>query len=343
MRVLDFDFILPQELIAQEPVIPRDSARLLHISDNVADKKVIDLPSLLNPGDIVVFNDTKVIPSRLFGNRGKAIVEVTLHKQYRENGWLAFARGARRLNVGDELSFADDFYCRVEEKKEGGEVLLSFPGKTNNVIEGLNKYGRMPLPPYIKRQKTGYAADVINYQTMHAKRIGAVAAPTAGLHFTPKLMAALDQRGIKKAFVTLHIGAGTYLPVRTEDTDEHVMHSEWAELDRSSANYINRVRAAGGQVVSIGSTSLRVLETAVNKSGRLEPFVGETDIFITPGFEFKVVDKMFTNFHLPKSTLFMLVAALAGLERMKAAYKHAIDKKYRFFSYGDSCLIEKSG
>ena len=342
MRVLDFDFILPQDLIAQEPASPRGSARLLHIADAVADKKVIDLPSLLNPGDIVVFNDTKVIPSRLTGNRGKAIVEVTLHKQYDENVWLAFARGARRLKVGDELCFADDFYCRVQKKKEGGEVLLSFPGKINTVIEGLHKYGRMPLPPYIKRQKGDYVDDVINYQTMHAKRIGAVAAPTAGLHFTPELMAALDQRGIKKAFVTLHVGAGTYLPVKTQDTDDHVMHSEWAELNSVSANFINEVRDAGGQVISIGSTSLRVLEAAVAKSGRLEPFMGETDIFITPGYEFKVVDKMFTNFHLPKSTLFMLVAALAGLERMKAAYTHAINEKYRFFSYGDSCLIEKS-
>jgi S-adenosylmethionine:tRNA ribosyltransferase-isomerase len=342
MRVLDFDFTLPQELIAQEPVSPRDSGRLLHIADNIADKKVIDLPSLLNPGDIMVFNDTKVIPSRLTGSRGKAIIEVTLHKQYIQDIWLAFARGARRLKIGDELFFADDFYCKVEEKREGGEVLLSFPSKINSVIKGLDKYGRMPLPPYIKRQKNGYADDIINYQTMHAQRTGAVAAPTAGLHFTPELMAALDLRGIKKAFVTLHVGAGTFSPVKAEDTDDHVMHSEWAELDSVSAENINQVRAAGGQVISVGSTSLRVLEAAVDQFGMLEPFMGETDIFITPGYEFKVIDKMFTNFHLPKSTLFMLVAALGGIERIKTAYTHAIYEQYRFFSYGDACLIEKA-
>jgi S-adenosylmethionine:tRNA ribosyltransferase-isomerase len=341
MRVLDFDFALPQELIAQEPLNPRDSGRLLHITDNITDKKIIDLPSLLNPGDIIVFNDTKVIPSRLTGSRGKAIIEVTLHKQYRQNIWLGFARGARRLKVGDELFFADDFYCKVEEKREGGEVLLYFPSKANTVIEGLDKYGRMPLPPYIKRQNNGYAGDVVNYQTMHAKHEGAVASPTAGLHFTPELMAALDLRGIKKAFVTLHVGAGTFLPVKVQDTSDHVMHSEWAELNSVSADNINQVRAAGGQVISVGSTSLRVLETAVNKFGQLEPFIGETDIFITPGYEFKVIDKMFTNFHLPKSTLFMLVAALVGVERIKMAYAHAITEKYRFFSYGDGCLIER--
>ena len=342
MRVLDFDFTLPQELIAQEPVSPRDSGRLLHIADNIADKKVIDLPSLLNPGDIMVFNDTKVIPSRLTGSRGKAIIEVTLHKQYSQDIWLAFARGARRLKIGDELFFADDFYCKVEEKREGGEVLLSFPSKINSVIKGLDKYGRMPLPPYIKRQQNDYADDIINYQTMHALRTGAVAAPTAGLHFTPELMAALDLRGIKKAFVTLHVGAGTFLPVKAEDTDDHVMHSEWAELDSVSAENINQVRAAGGQVISVGSTSLRVLEAAVDQFGMLKPFMGETDIFITPGYEFKVIDKMFTNFHLPKSTLFMLVAALGGIERIKTAYTHAIYEQYRFFSYGDACLIENA-
>jgi len=341
MRVSDFDFELPQKLIAQEPVNPRDSARLLHIGNNFSDKKIIDLPSLLNPGDIMVFNDTKVIPSRLIGSRGKTIVEVTLHKQYRKNIWLAFARGARRLKIGDELVFADDFCCKVEEKREGGEVLLSFDVKMNTVIEGLDKYGQMPLPPYIKRQKKGLISDHVDYQTIYAKRTGAVAAPTAGLHFTPELMAALDQRGVKKAFVTLHVGAGTFLPVKAQDTEEHVMHSEWAELDCVSVNNINQVRTAGGQVISVGSTSLRVLESAVDRFGVLQPFIGETNMFITPGYEFKIIDKMFTNFHLPKSTLFMLVAALAGVERIKAAYAHAISERYRFFSYGDACLIER--
>ena len=343
MRISDFDFQLPQQLIAQEPADPRDSSRLLHVSNKFSDMNVIDLPSILNPGDIMVFNNTKVIPSRLTGRRGKAKTQVTLHKQYSKDTWVAFARGSKKLKIGDELVFADDFYCKVEGKLAGGEVLLCFNDKIYTVIEGLNKYGQMPLPPYIKRSSNGpNNNDRMNYQTMYASRIGAVAAPTAGLHFTPALMAALARRGVKKAFITLHVGAGTFLPVKVKNIDDHIMHSEWAEIDNITANSINQVREKGGKVISVGSTSLRALETAVDKSGKLQPFVGETNIFIKPGYKFKVIDKMFTNFHLPKSTLFILVAALAGLHHVKSAYVHAISEKYRFFSYGDACLIERS-
>jgi S-adenosylmethionine:tRNA ribosyltransferase-isomerase len=342
MRVSDFDFQLPQDLVAQKPASPRDSARLLHISDKFLDMQVVDLPFLINPGDILVFNNTKVIPSRLTGLRGNASIELTLHKQYARDLWLAFARGSKRLKIGDEIIFADDFCSKVEEKKANGQVLLSFGGNNCTVIEGLNQYGRMPLPPYIKRYDKNSNKDQIDYQTMHAKRLGAVAAPTAGLHFTPELMERLERRGVKKAFVTLHVGAATFLPVKVEEVENHIMHSEWAELDSTTANSINRVREKGGNIISVGSTSLRVLETASDETGELQPFIGETDIFIKPGYTFKVIDKMFTNFHLPRSTLFMLVAALAGLDNIKAAYAHAIFEKYRFFSYGDACLIERT-
>tara|TARA_B100000315_G_scaffold245665_1_gene271852 strand:+ start:3576 stop:4607 length:1032 start_codon:yes stop_codon:yes gene_type:complete len=340
MKVSDFDFDLPQELIAQHPLEPRDAARLLHIGESLSDFTVKDLPGLLNPGDIMVFNNTKVIPSRLTGKRGEATVEVTLHKQENDSNWWAFARPAKRLRPGDELIFGEDFGCQVEDKRDGGEVLLSFGGGLSTLMAGLDHYGYMPLPPYIKRDKGGSAEDRTDYQTLYAERDGAVAAPTAGLHFTDELMATLDRNSIEKVFVTLHVGAGTFLPVKVEDTDEHVMHAEWGELDQAIADKINGVREAGGNVVPVGSTSLRLLETAADAEGVLHPFTGETDIFITPGYTFKITDKMVTNFHLPKSTLFMLIASLAGTERVKAAYAHAIAENYRFFSYGDACLIE---
>ncbi len=340
MKVTDFDFDLPPELIAQHPIEPRDAARLLHIGENLNDLGIKDLPGLLNPGDTLVFNNTKVIPSRLTGKRGEATVEVTLHKQENSSNWWSFARPAKRLRPGDELIFGEDFECIVKEKRDGGEVLLGFEGGLSMLMAGLDKYGYMPLPPYIKREKGGAAEDRADYQTLFAEREGAVAAPTAGLHFTEDLMAALDQRGIKKAFVTLHVGAGTFLPVKVDDTDDHDMHAEWGELDQTTAETINQVRQAGAKVIPVGSTSLRLLETAADVEGVLHPFTGETDIFITPGYQFKVTDKMVTNFHLPKSTLFMLIAALAGTERVKAAYAHAIQENYRFFSYGDACLIE---
>jgi len=341
MRVSDFDFDLPQELIAQNPLLPRGSARLLQVVDKFSDRRITDLPSILNSGDILVFNDTKVIPTRLTGKRGDAFVEITLHKELEKNAWLAFVRGAKRLHVRDTLVFANDFHCRVVEKRESGEVLLSFSGNKIDLNDSLEKYGCMPLPPYIKRNKNGSSDDLINYQTMYARRDGAVASPTAGLHFTPELMNQLQQRGIKKAFVTLHVGAGTFLPVKVHNTDDHIMHTEWGEINRAATEKVNEARNSGGQVVAVGSTSLRLLETSADKFGVLHPFKGETNIFITPGYNFKVIDKLLTNFHLPKSTLFMLVAALGGLKHIKAAYEHAVRERYRFFSYGDASLIEK--
>lgn len=340
MKVADFDFDLPPDLIAQAPVEPRDSARLLHVEETLTDHVFTDLPNFLNPGDIMVFNNTKVIPSRITGRRGEATVEVTLHKQATGNSWWAFARPAKRLRPGDDLVFADDFSCRVEDKRNGGEVLLNFEGDISAVMAGLDKYGYMPLPPYIKRNKGGALEDRTDYQTLYAEHEGAVAAPTAGLHFTEDLMKSLEARGVQKAFVTLHVGAGTFLPIKVEDTEDHVMHAEWGEIDQATAIAINQARATGGKVIPVGSTSLRLLESAADDSGELHPFTGETDIFITPGYKFKITDKMVTNFHLPKSTLFMLIAALAGTERVKAAYSHAISQQYRFFSYGDGCFIE---
>ncbi len=340
MKVADFDFDLPPDLIAQAPVEPRDSARLLHVEETLTDHVFTDLPNLLNPGDIMVFNNTKVIPSRITGRRGEATVEVTLHKQATGNSWWAFARPAKRLRPGDDLVFADDFSCRVEDKRNGGEVLLNFERDISAVMAGVDKYGYMPLPPYIKRNKGGALEDRADYQTLYAEHEGAVAAPTAGLHFTEDLMKFLEARGVQKAFVTLHVGAGTFLPIKVEDTEDHVMHAEWGEIDQATAMAINQARATGGKVIPVGSTSLRLLESAADDSGELHPFTGETDIFITPGYKFKITDKMVTNFHLPKSTLFMLIAALAGTERVKAAYSHAISQQYRFFSYGDGCFIE---
>jgi S-adenosylmethionine:tRNA ribosyltransferase-isomerase len=238
------------------------------------------------------------------------------------------------------MVFADDFSCRVEDKRNGGEVLLNFERDISAVMAGVDKYGYMPLPPYIKRNKGGALEDRADYQTLYAEHEGAVAAPTAGLHFTEDLMKSLEARGVQKAFVTLHVGAGTFLPIKVEDTEDHVMHAEWGEIDQATAMAINQARATGGKVIPVGSTSLRLLESAADDSGELHPFTGETDIFITPGYKFKITDKMVTNFHLPKSTLFMLIAALAGTERVKAAYSHAISQQYRFFSYGDGCFIE---
>ena len=344
MLVADFDFDLPPDLIAQSPASPRDEARLLHVPHNtnlaLADLRVTDLASLLNPGDIMVFNNTKVIPSRLLGRRRNAQVEVTLHKEKEPGAWWAFARPAKKLNDGDEIEFAGDFSCYVRGKRDGGEVLLQFDDAPT-LRAGLDAHGIMPLPPYIKRPKSGDAIDRTDYQTIYAEHEGAVAAPTAGLHFTERVMADLAQMGVETAFVTLHVGAGTFLPIKVDDTDDHHMHAEWGEISGQTARAVNQARKKGGRVVAVGSTSLRLLETAADESGKLNGFTGETDIFMTPGYDFKIADCMFTNFHLPKSTLFMLVSAFAGTGRMKAAYAHAIAEKYRFFSYGDSCFLEK--
>ncbi len=340
MLVDDFDFSLPRELIAQRPVSPRHDARLL-LADGGGDRRVWDLPGLLDPGDLLVFNDTRVIPARLRGKRGEASVQVTLHMRTGNDSWKAFARPARKLKSGDDIVFADDFSARVTGKGDGGEVNLRFNLSGAGLMAALERHGGMPLPPYIKRPGPADARDREDYQTLFARKDGAVAAPTAGLHFTPELISALDDRGVKRATVTLHVGAGTFLAVKVEDTDDHLMHAEWGEIDAATAAAVNAARAAGGRVVAVGTTSLRLLETAADGGGRLHPFCGDTDIFITPGYRFKIVDLLMTNFHLPRSTLFMLVCAFAGMDAMKRTYETAIGKGYRFYSYGDACLLHR--
>ena len=339
MRVDLFDFDLPPELIASRPAVPRDSARLLSVGTALQDHVVRDLPALLRPGDLLVFNDTRVIPARLFGKRGAAAIEVTLHKNVAADRWRAFARPARKLRPGDRLDF-DGLAATVAEKGEAGEVELAFDRAGPDLMAALQQSGRVPLPPYIKRPGGADARDRGDYQTIYAAHEGAVAAPTAGLHFTPELLAALAARGIGRAMVTLHVGAGTFLPVKVEDTRDHRMHAEVGSIDAAAADAINPARAAGGRIVAVGTTSLRLLETAADETGRVSVFSGETDLFITPGYRFKAVDLLLTNFHLPRSTLFMLVCAFAGLERMKVAYEHAKVSGYRFYSYGDCCLLE---
>lgn len=342
MRLSDFDFDLPPELIAQHPAEPRDSARLLEVAATLADRRVRDLPDLLRPGDVLVYNDTKVIKSRLDGRRGTVPVELTLHARIGEATWRAFARPARRLRAGDLVEIAPGFAAAVRGKGEGGEVTLDLLVEDGSVLAALARHGRMPLPPYIKRGRGGLARDDADYQTVWAAREGAVAASTAGLHFTPALLAALDAAGIARVAVTLHVGAGTFLPVKAEDVTRHVMHAEWGELPAAAADAINRARGEGRRIVAVGTTPLRVLETVAAADGRLAPWQGETRLFVLPGYRFRVVDLLMTNFHLPRSTLFMLVAAFAGLARMKAAYAHAIARRYRFFSYGDACLLHRA-
>ena len=341
MRTDDFDFDLPRELIAQHPIEPRDAARLLVVGDGLEDRSMRDLPDLLQPGDILVFNDTRVIPTRLFGRRGEARIEVTLVKPMPDRAprWRAFARPARKLRPGDRIDFAADFAASVAEKGDGGEVTLDFEMSEGAFRAALTRHGAMPLPPYIRRERGGDPRDRADYQTIFAAKDGAVAAPTAGLHFTDRLLEALERRGVRRAGVTLHVGAGTFLPVTADDPREHRMHAEVGEIGADAAEAINRARVAGGRVVAVGSTALRLLETAADEDGTIRPFRGETDIFILPGTRFRAVDLMLTNFHLPRSTLFMLVCAFAGTARMRRAYTHAIHAGYRFFSYGDACLL----
>ena len=341
MLVDDFDFDLPKELIAQRPVSPRDSARLLVVHNNADDLRVSDLPDQLNPGDMLIFNDTRVIPARLSGKRGQATIEVTLHMRLGDDSWKVFARPARKLKQDDVIEFAPGFSARVSAKGDGGEVSLHFNRSGGELMAALEDHGGMPLPPYIKRDGLADARDRDDYQTLFAQKEGAVAAPTAGLHFTPELMAALEARGVKHATVTLHVGAGTFLPVKVDDTDDHVMHSEWGEIDTETANAINATKAAGGRIVAVGTTSLRLLESAADSNGHLHPFCDDTDIFITPGYQFKIIDMLMTNFHLPRSTLFMLISAFCGLATMRQTYDDAIKKGYRFYSYGDACLLNK--
>jgi len=339
MRVDEFDFELPKELIADHPAEPRESARLLVVGHEFEDRRIADLPRLLRPGDLLVLNDTKVIPVRLLGRRGQASVEVTLHRDLGHGVWLAFAKGAKRLKTADRLVFAEDFSAEVTGKTPAGEVALHFGLAGDAFRAALDRYGSMPLPPYIKRPRGGDPRDLRDYQTIFARKEGAVAAPTAGLHFTAPLMAALDAAGIEHLTVTLHVGAGTFLPVKVEEVGDHVMHGETGFLEGAAAERLNGVRARGGRIVAVGTTSLRLLETAADEDGRFRPFAGETALFITPGYRFRAIDVLITNFHLPRSTLFMLVSAFAGLARMKRAYAHAIAERYRFFSYGDACLL----
>lgn len=343
MRVDLFDYTLPEERIARFPARPRESARLLDLTGGgLVDRSVRDLPDLLRPGDLLLSNDTRVIPARLKGRRGEAGVEVTLHKRDGDAVWRAFARPAKKLRPGDRIVFAPDLCADVTDKGEAGEVTLSFSCGGPALMAALEAHGTMPLPPYIKRAAGEGAEDSQDYQTVFAARDGAVAAPTAGLHFTPALLKAVEARGVKRALVTLHVGAGTFLPVKADDTDDHVMHTEWGEIAPETARAIAETRAAGGRIVATGTTTLRVLEAAAREDGTVPAWSGDTDLFITPGYRFKAVDLLLTNFHLPKSTLLMLVSAFAGRERILAAYDHAIAQGYRFFSYGDACLLERT-
>ncbi|MCP5368534.1 MAG: tRNA preQ1(34) S-adenosylmethionine ribosyltransferase-isomerase QueA [Hyphomicrobiales bacterium] len=342
MRTDDFDFHLPADLIAQRPARPRDSARLLAVGDVPRDLGMRDLADCLRPGDLLVFNDTRVIPARLKGRRGAAGVEVTLHLRVDDATWRAFARPARKLKQGDVIDFADGFAATVAAKGDEGEVTLAFDRGGGDLMAALEAHGAMPLPPYIKRDGLADARDREDYQTLFAARDGAVAAPTAGLHFTPDMLSDLDFRGVRRTAVTLHVGAGTFLPVKAEQVADHRMHAEWGQVSPDTALAVNATRAMGGRIVAVGTTSLRLLESAADEDGVMAPFSGETDIFITPGYDFRVVDLLLTNFHLPRSTLFMLVCAFAGTATMKAAYAHAIAERYRFYSYGDGCLLERN-
>lgn len=354
MRLADFDFDLPEERIALRPASPRDSARLLLVEPGrpMQDLVVRDLPGLLRAGDVLVLNDTRVIPARLKGVRlrgeSRVAVEATLHQRKAASVWTAFMRPGKRLQPGDRVSFGamDDRACvlgaldaTVREKGEGGEVSLAFDLSGPDLDAAIAERGAMPLPPYIAAKRGEDERDRVDYQTVYAEEDGSVAAPTAGLHFTPDLFARLADAGVTTEKVTLHVGAGTFLPVKTEEVSEHRMHAEWGEVDEGTAERLNAVRAAGGRIICVGTTSLRLLESATGEDGIVRPFRNETAIFITPGYRFRAADGLMTNFHLPKSTLFMLVSAFAGLETMREAYRHAIETGYRFYSYGDSSLL----
>ena len=340
MRVDLFDFDLPPERIALRPARPRDSARLLLVPGEgpFSDLTVRDLPGLLQAGDVLVFNDTRVIQAQLEGRRGQAKIGATLHKRIDLRRWHAFIRNAKRLHAGDTIEFAAEVQARAEVQADDGSWTLEFLGD-EPVELLLERAGQMPLPPYIAGKRATDAQDRTDYQTMFAAKDGAVAAPTAALHFTPELLGALDKAGIGHETLTLHVGAGTFLPVKVEDTEAHRMHAEWGTISADVAARLNAARAAGGRVIAVGTTSLRLLESAATDSGMIEAFAGDTAIFITPGYRFKGVDGLLTNFHLPKSTLFMLVSALMGRERMQAAYALAIAEQYRFYSYGDTSLL----
>jgi len=347
MRVDDFDFDLPEDRIALRPAEPRDTARMLLVNADqnaLADGVVNRLADYLKPGDALVFNDTRVIPAQLegFRRRGDAVAQIgaTLHMRLSGDTWMAFVRGAKKLKIGEEIIFGDGgLVARVQAKKEAGEVELKFNLSGPDLDLGLVEHGHIPLPPYIALKRGEDERDKSDYQTIYARENGAVAAPTAGLHFTDALFQTLDEKGISRHFVTLHVGAGTFLPVKVDDTKDHKMHHEIGTVSAETADALNKVRASGGRIISVGTTSLRLLESCVSQDGQIKPWSGSTDIFITPGYSFKAIDGLMTNFHLPRSTLFMLVSAFAGSEQMKNAYKHAIDNGYRFYSYGDSSLL----
>lgn len=340
MRVDLFDFELPPESIALRPASPRDAARLLLVDGEkpFEDRTVRDLPALLRAGDVLVFNDTKVIPAQLEGVRGQAKIGATLHKRLGLRQWQAFLRNAKRVREGDQIDFGADVTALAGARDDDGGVTLTFEGD-EPVEVLLERAGHMPLPPYIASKRPTDARDRSDYQTMFAREDGAVAAPTAALHFTPALMSALSKAGVMSETLTLHVGAGTFLPVKAEDTDDHRMHAEWGRIEQAAADRLNAARQAGGRLIAVGTTSLRLLESACGEDGVIRPFADETRIFITPGYQFRAVDGLMTNFHLPRSTLFMLVSALMGRERMQAAYAHAIESGYRFYSYGDSSLL----
>lgn len=350
MRVDRFDFELPDEAIALRPENPRDRARMLcvnpHQEPAFRDHTVLDLPGFLRPGDAVVFNDTKVIPAQLSARRKRtgpkgdieAKVDLTLHLRVAPDQWKAFARPAKKLDVGDTLYF-DAFTAEVLAKADGGEVTLGFSKKGAALDEAIAAVGHVPLPPYISAKRGEDARDIEDYQTIYARHPGAVAAPTAGLHTTERLLEAIHARGVDRHYVTLHVGAGTFLPVKVEDTENHKMHAEFGIVDKETATALSKTRARGGRIIAVGTTSLRLLESATDAAGVIRPFAGETDIFITPGYQFHAVDMLMTNFHLPRSTLFMLVSAFSGVDLMRAAYDHAIRTGYRFYSYGDASLL----
>ena len=340
MRVDLFDFDLPPENIALRPASPRDSAQLLLARGAAAleDRVVRDLPSLLRAGDVLVFNDTRVIPAQLEGRRGEARIGATLHKRLGLRQWQAFLRNAKRVREGDRIDFGAGVTAIAGARDADGGVTLDFEGEEPVEIL-LERAGTMPLPPYIASKRPTDARDRSDYQTMFAREDGAVAAPTAALHFTPELMAAIEAAGVLTQTLTLHVGAGTFMPVKAEDTDDHRMHAEWGRIDAEAADRLNAARAAGGRLIAVGTTSLRLLESAAGEDGVIRPFADETRIFITPGYRFRAVDGLMTNFHLPRSTLFMLVSALMGVEKMQEAYRHAIKEGYRFYSYGDSSLL----
>lgn len=357
MRVDLFDFDLPEGNIALRPASPRDSARFLVVNPNgeptLLDKHVTDLTSFLNPGDALVFNDTRVIPAQLEGVRlregaQETAVSATLHMRMDGSRWKAFARPGKRIKEGDRIRFGYDrdnacegnkLEATVETKGEEGEITLLFDFSGPDLDQAIASVGHIPLPPYIAAKRPEDAQDQKDYQTIYAREKGAVAAPTAGLHFTPSLFEALDAKGIERHFVTLHVGAGTFLPVKADDTADHKMHQEIGYVSQETADKLNAVRARGNKLVCVGTTSLRLIESAASDDGLVHPWSGPTGIFITPGYQFKAVDALMTNFHLPKSTLFMLVSAFSGFDTMRTAYAHAIENGYRFYSYGDSSLL----